>query len=578
MSAKNGLCSRYTYTSSLQRMTCQEECMPACIRSAYFDIVGGTGSYCAKHIKEGMIDVKNKHCEHDDCNQYASFGFKGKARRFCGEHSLAGMVQGKNRMCVCGKKQATHNYHGEWPPLYCAEDALESMINVKSKRCEYEGCTSIDPSYGYANTMGTRCSTHKLENMVDVRHKMCEECGTTRAGYGFLNEKPLRCKKHILEGMVDITHKMCNAVGCMDRPSFGVAGTRKALKCAVHKDVGMVDVVHNICETEGCDERATYDIPSSRKERFCFEHKQEGMTEKRNRVCEMEGCEKQARYGFSGNIKQLCALHGELVKGMFDLSKRTCQHEKCDNTPTVGVPGKPTSRCKRHALCGMIERPNGKCKHCKELATWGINMKAMHCETHKQPGESNLSERECVSCKLLYVLDAEGYCQMCHPRTVARTHLSKQRALFEYLDSKGLAGTTTDKSVNNAACGRERPDRVYDFEYCIIIVECDEHQHSGNACECEQVRMVNISQAFGGIPVYFIRWNPDEYSVSSAAKKGKNNESLRERYKLLEKLLADIQNRRISLPTSLLAVFYMYYDGWSSFENEKWEIITTLHN
>ena len=49
----------------------------------------------------------------------------------------------------------------------------------------------------------------------------------------------------------------------------------------------------------------------------------------------------------------------------------------------------------------------------------------------------------------------------------------------------------------------------------IVIIECDEHQHKKHDCACEQVRMINISQSFGAIPVYFIRWNPDSYKTTS---------------------------------------------------------------
>jgi hypothetical protein len=34
--------------------------------------------------------------------------------------------------------------------------------------------------------------------------------------------------------------------------------------------------------------------------------------------------------------------------------------------------------------------------------------------------------------------------------------------------------------------------------------------------------MVNIGQTFGGIPVYFIRWNPDDYSPENDKKILKN--------------------------------------------------------
>jgi hypothetical protein len=120
-----------------------------------------------------------------------------------------------------------------------------------------------------------------------------------------------------------------------------------------------------------------------------------------------------------------------------------------------------------------------------------------------------------------------------------------------FLDSKGFVGVT-DRVVEGGDCGKERPDRVLDFGDKIVIVECDEDQHKGRQCLCEQARMVNIGQSFGGLPVYFIRFNPDEY-------KG-GDEPLTNRYKMLALVLKGIKDG-IDLPKALTSVMYMYYDG-----------------
>ena len=80
--------------------------------------------------------------------------------------------------------------------------------------------------------------------------------------------------------------------------------------------------------------------------------------------------------------------------------------------------------------------------------------------------------------------------------------------------------------------GRERPDRVYDLG--IVILECDENQQQERSCACEQTRMVNIGQSYGGLPVYFIRWNPDAYKPKDAKKR---QEVIAKGYKLCGDLL-----------------------------------------
>jgi hypothetical protein len=46
------------------------------------------------------------------------------------------------------KTRPIYNYENETTALYCAKHKLDNMINIKSKRCIYNGCSLI-PSYNY---------------------------------------------------------------------------------------------------------------------------------------------------------------------------------------------------------------------------------------------------------------------------------------------------------------------------------------------------------------------------------------------------------------------------------------------
>jgi hypothetical protein len=140
-----------------------------------------------------------------------------------------------------------------------------------------------------------------------------------------------------------------------------------------------------------------------------------------------------------------------------------------------------------------------------------------------------------------------------------------------YLDARDLAGTSTDIQIDGGVCGKERPDRVYDFGDKIVILECDEHQHKDRQCLCEQTRMINIGQSFGGVPVYFIRWNPDEYSTDK-----KTQDSLKKRYTLVGDLIRDIRDGIHTLPNALVSALYMYYDGWGGLKEEEWKNLCRL--
>jgi hypothetical protein len=178
------------------------------------------------------------------------------------------------------------------------------------------------------------------------------------------------------------------------------------------------------------------------------------------------------------------------------------------------------------------------------------------------------------------VLDQSEHCEYCNPETFQTARLAKQNMLFDYLDQRTdlPKPKSTDTIVDGGECGKERPDRVYDYGDKIVILECDEHQHRDRQCLCEQNRMVNIGQSFGGLPVHFIRWNPDDYIPEN---ENKEPEIITKRHILAGDLIRDISKNRYNLPHALVSAIYLYYDGWSNMKHENWHILTeyqTNHN
>jgi hypothetical protein len=197
---------------------------------------------------------------------------------------------------------------------------------------------------------------------------------------------------------------------------------------------------------------------------------------------------------------------------------------------------------------------------------------------HKSPDDQNLVENECKSCNLVMILDTDNLCEFCNPKSFQSARLYKQNALFCYLDQRNdlPQPKSTDTTIENGECGKERPDRIYDLGDKILIIECDEHQHRDRPCDCEQTRMVNIAQSYGGIPVYFIRFNPDIYEPED---ENKDPELIYKRHKMLGDLIRDIANKKHKhLPKSLCSVIYLYFDGWSSIAREKWQTLIDYEN
>jgi len=170
------------------------------------------------------------------------------------------------------------------------------------------------------------------------------------------------------------------------------------------------------------------------------------------------------------------------------------------------------------------------------------------------------------------VLNASDTCEFCDPETFRRAALAKQNAMVAALTAAGLTPSSIDTMIDAGVCGRERPDVVFQLLDRVYIVECDEHQHRDRPCECEQTRMVNIGQTFGGLPVAFIRWNPDNYKP---AKEEKEPEPVTKRHRLLcdflKELLAGTSKK--APPTALVSVIHLFFDGWSTFAKEKWQIV-----
>jgi hypothetical protein len=142
--------------------------------------------YCAKHKKEGMVNVKDKTCSHDGCKTRPIYNKEGEKKAlYCAKHKKEGMVNVKDKTCShdgC-KTQPIYNKEGEKKALYCAKHKKEGMVNIKDKTCSHDGCKT----HPYYNKEGEKkalyCSKHKKDGMVDVINKTCKsDWCLTRSG------------------------------------------------------------------------------------------------------------------------------------------------------------------------------------------------------------------------------------------------------------------------------------------------------------------------------------------------------------------------------------------------------------
>lgn len=357
----------------------------------------------------------------------------------------------------------------------------------------------------------------------------------------------------------------CGDADCDSRPSFNVKGSKKPRFCALHKEAGMVNVKDRTCEDPDCDRQPTFNVKGNKKRRFCAQHKEAGMVNVSGKICEDPDCDRQPAYNLKGIKKpRFCAQHKEAK--MIDVKNRTCRITRCPRYARFGFPGRRPHLCTTHREAGTILQPTKRCLDplCNELAIYGIRVHE-HCETHRIPGEVNILEQACKTCGLLGIVDKAGNCETCDPDTFKRVALAKQNMVRDYLLQEGFVFHSVDRMIDGGACGRERPDFYIDCGTHVLIIEVDEHQHSGRACECEQARMVNISQS-NGMPTIFLRWNPDKYKTHA---KGIQVEAT---FKRLAVLKEWARHHMTHAPNEFLSVMYLYFDGYQ-YGTEKLETI-----
>ena len=252
------------------------------------------------------------------------------------------------------------------------------------------------------------------------------------------------------------------------------------------------------------------------------------------------------------------------------------KHPKCITcnkiSASYGMPGLPATRCVTHKAENMISKPRSICnmEKCKQPAIYGVR-RPIHCAAHKTKDDINLTETRCENCGLLDVC-LEGLCiNTCSTSeriTFEMKHRKKVKELRILAMLKCEYGDPHEYNVRvSSKCGgknSEEKEFGYDFGTHKMYIEVDENQHK-SYCELGEInRMKNIYMDDGGIPVIFLRYNPDNYQLNG---KKQNTPQTKRENELLKwvKYYQNVDN----IQDNDLSVHYLYYsDG----DNDK------LHN
>lgn len=496
-------------------------------------------NYCRNKINSQRHIKKNK-CE--VCGINANFNYEGETFGICcKEHSKIGMIDVKHKRCEFDgcNTQPSYNLKGETNARFCKQHAEPGMIDIKSKRCEYEEC-EIRPCFNYkGETVRRFCKQHALSNMVDITKKTCEyENCEIRPCFNYTNQTiPKFCKKHSLPNMVDLTKKTCEHEGCDTIPCFNYSGQTTPKFCSKHALSNMIDIKNKKCEYEGCTIFPIYNFEGQKSGRFCKEHAEEGMIDIKHTNCRHAGCTSRPNFNFeSETIGIYCSDHK--LPNMVDVTHNKCEHENCNTRSTYGFCGQKISMCSNHKLDNMYLKPTRFCggndeEDCKTIAIYGVK-EPSHCEEHKLEDEICLIGQTCKRCgRNDEILNKNGLClNFCEPDEkykVIRLQKKKEMLVLKYLDEnfkKLNIKVISDDKIVDSRCNRKRPDRIYDCGTHYVIVEIDENQHTRNCKDGELTRMYYV-QAACGINCIFLRFNPDDFKINNQVQKVNMNERLK---------------------------------------------------
>ena len=327
--------------------------------------------------------------------------------------------------------------------------------------------------------------------------------------------------------MIDVLSKRCDTSGCRKQPCFNVEGSLTGRFCGEHKQADMIDVLSKRCDTSGCRKQPCFNVEGSLTGRFCGEHKQADMINVLSKRCDTSGCNTLATFGSALKRKIHCFRHKAV--GEFRVRSCVCCRAAATHSPEGAFP-------------------------------------PVTCESHALVTDKALFEATCSDCGFEFVLYADGKCFIC---TALLKRHRKEDAVYDFLRyaeprQEGSAPRwkleSRDSRVQGECSSQYRPDFLLDRAGAFkIVVEVDENQHSSypEACECKRMRQ--ILEDFDGLPVLFIRFNPDCFVDSEGARQSLGQKSrLRELGAVLESY------RHTDMLPGLLCLKQLFYDGCDS--------------
>jgi hypothetical protein len=120
-----------------------------------------------------------------------------------------------------------------------------------------------------------------------------------------------------------------------------------------------------------------------------------------------------------------------------------------------------------------------------------------------------------------------------HSERAHQRRKKREERLYKFLTSSGYAPDREPvvHFCNTATRKFARIDFAIYKTDRTVLVECDEDEHKRETVLCEVTRMLNVAAQHAmknGLPLHFIRWNPDGYTTDGRRQKPKMAERHKE--------------------------------------------------
>lgn len=136
-------------------------------------------------------------------------------------------------------------------------------------------------------------------------------------------------------------------------------------------------------------------------------------------------------------------------------------------------------------------------------------------------------------------------CQTCAPvaHKKARVREASMAATLDEWARKDLVPRYSLWNKQNpfadpVQCGKYRVDFEFQHALGVVLLEYDEQMHADRVFRCELVRQAEVSLGYGGLPVHWIRFNPDAFKVDGVTRVTKREEREKELLKQLQQALS----------------------------------------